>query len=79
MNFQNILTLACEKSASDVILSTGSVPCLKVHGDIIFLENESPSTKNGLEEVAGKIMNENQKKAFLANKEIDFAIEIPNF
>ena len=78
MNFEQILSLAQGKNASDIILSTGSKPCLKIHGDIVYLEEENIKTDQEIEEIANKLMTESQKKAFFEKKEIDFAIEFPN-
>ena len=64
-----------EKGASDLHLSTGEPPAMRLHGDLARMERErlAPADVMALVE---SIMNDVQKAFFKDNLEIDFATEI---
>ncbi len=68
----DILSLAIQKSASDVHLKAGLVPVIRKHGKLRPLQNGLPQLTNAdIEQMAFAIMDEKQKQFFLDNKEID--------
>lgn len=73
INMKKLLHSAVANSASDLIITAGSSPCLRIDGDIIPLEADvlSPSdTKRML----FSILNSKQREIFEEKKEIDFAL-----
>ena len=72
MNLNDILSIAIQKAASDVHLKAGLVPVIRKHGKLRPLQNGLPQLSNqDIEEMAFGIMDEEQKKVFIENKEID--------
>jgi twitching motility protein PilT len=73
---QDLLREAAGKGASDLHLSAGEPPLLRVHGDLVRMERPAL----GPEEVTalvGSIMTEKQRATFEAEHEVDFACELP--
>ena len=73
MEFDSLLKLMVQKNASDLFITAGMAPSLKVNGKI------TPVTKNTLTpgqamEVVEGIMSEDQKKEFQDTHECNFAI-----
>jgi twitching motility protein PilT len=65
-----------EQNASDLHLSVGSRPRIRLHGTL--KEMESPELNNNLmQEMLFEIITEAQKKAFIARRDLDFAYEVP--
>ncbi len=74
MNLTEILTVAIRKQASDVHLKAGIVPVIRKHGKLRPLQQGMhPITAAELEHMAFEVMDEEQRKAFADNKEIDFS------
>ena len=72
MKLNDILSIAIQKAASDVHLKAGLVPVIRKHGKLRPLQNGLPQLSNqDIEEMAFSIMDEEQKKIFIENKEID--------
>jgi twitching motility protein PilT len=68
----DILSLAIQKSASDVHLKAGLVPVIRKHGKLRPLQNGLPQLSNAeIEQMAYAIMDEKQKQFFIDNKELD--------
>jgi twitching motility protein PilT len=72
---QDLLQEAADKGASDLHLSSGEPPLLRVHGDLVRTEHPalSPDDVNGL---VNSIMSEPQRATFQAENEVDFATEL---
>jgi twitching motility protein PilU len=73
MEFNDLLRLMVEKNASDLFVTAGVAPSMKIHGKII------PVTKTALSpEVVGQliegVMTAKQKEEFASTKECNFAI-----
>jgi twitching motility protein PilT len=71
-----IFRTAVKYKASDIFISTGSKPGLRINGDIIVVEDHPPLTKKQAEEYLLEILNENQKKTFEQTLDLDFSIDI---
>lgn len=67
---------AVQYHASDVYISTGMKPALRINGDIIRVEEHPTLTKKMAEEYLLEIMTPEQKKKFEQNLDIDFSLEI---
>jgi twitching motility protein PilT len=72
----DLLCEAAEKGASDLHLSSGEPPLLRVHGDLVRMEQPALTPEN-VTELVNSIMSEGQRAAFQAEHEVDFACELP--
>ena len=75
MTMDELLQEANDKGASDLHLSTGEPPAIRQHGDLVRTDRaklEAPEVLALIE----SIMNDEQKAAFKANLECDFATEL---
>ena len=73
MEFDDLLRLMVEKGGSDLFITAGVAPSMKINGKIV------PVTKNPLNgDVVGQliegIMSDNQKQEFFSSHECNFAI-----
>jgi twitching motility protein PilT len=64
-----------EQNASDLHLSTGSKPQLRLHGELVDTEHEV-LTNDALKELLFEIASEQQQSIFLTKRDLDFAYEI---
>jgi len=73
---EELLHETAEKGASDLHLSSGEPPLLRVHGDLVRTEHPklTPENVHGL---VNTIMNEHQRARFNSEHEVDFACELP--
>jgi len=75
MDVTALLKLGIEKNASDLHLSAGLAPLLRIDGDLCPLNVPSLDHKTVLN-LLYNIMNEEQRKKFKEDLEIDFSFEI---
>ena len=75
MTMDELLLEANEKSASDLHLSSGEPPAIRQHGDLVRTDRAKLDGAEVLTLIES-IMNEEQKAAFKANLECDFATEL---
>lgn len=73
MDIQTLLIDVVEKGASDLFISAGLPPSMKLNGKMIPLNNTTLSPEMTRELVLS-IMNEDQRNEFLSTKELNFAI-----
>jgi len=71
-----LLTFAAEREASDVHLSAGSPPILRIHGKLRRLENP-PLSGSDLRNLFSEILTEKQQTRLNESLELDFAYAIP--
>ena len=73
MNFESLLKLMVQKRASDLFITAGVPPCIKVNGKLVpVTQNALPSEK--AREVVLSVMNEEQRRDFSRSRECNFAI-----
>ena len=77
MNLREILASAMKKNTSDVILTVGRPPMLRINGSLTPDGSESLTGKD-LETLMYSVMNDEQKAEFEAHLELDLAIEFPD-
>ena len=76
MNLQAVLTAAVEQGASDLHVTAGLPPMIRMDGDLRPLDG--PPLEGGEVLAAVKaLMSETQRRAFVAGIEADFALEVP--
>ena len=73
MEFEKLLRLMVEKGASDLFITAGVVPSMKVHGKILPVTKSPLSPEQTRETVLG-VMSEAQRREFAEKKECNFAI-----
>ncbi len=74
MDISEILKFSTEQGASDLHLSSGEPPIIRVHGDIQKVDMPSLS-KEQVHTMLYDILNDQQRNTFETNKEIDFALD----
>ena len=75
LTMQDLLREAADKGASDLHLSAGEPPLLRVHGDLVRIEHP-PVTPEQVTELVNSIMSDAQRATFEAEHEVDFACEL---
>lgn len=78
MQLDKIFRTAVQYRASDIYITTGSKPVLRINGDLVLIEEHAILTKKMAEEYLLEIMSEEQKSYFAKNLDLDFSLEIPN-
>jgi twitching motility protein PilU len=77
MDFTALLTLMVQKKASDLFITEGKPPCMKIDGQVAEFGKQSLTAEQTLKIVQG-IMNEHYKAEFAKTHECQFAISVPN-
>jgi len=72
MDINKLLSYSLESGASDLHLSSGSIPMVRING-IMKPLNMSSTTDEDMKSILPQVMNEDQIESFHENKEIDFS------
>lgn len=78
MNIQQLLALTVHRNASDLHLSVGFSPTLRIHGELIPVEGEPPQTPQQIDSLITPLLSPMQKNIFSQNFELDFSFELEN-
>ncbi|WP_438950918.1 PilT/PilU family type 4a pilus ATPase [Porticoccus sp.] len=73
MDFDVLLKLMVEKEASDLFITTGVAPSIKINGTIVPV-GKTPLSPDQAHQVVESIMDEKQRIEFRDKKELNFAI-----
>ncbi len=73
MDIEKLLQIVVEKGASDLFITAGVPPSIKVNGRVLPVTTSPLSPEKTRETVLG-VMNENQRRDFINDKECNFAI-----
>lgn len=76
MQLDKIFRTAVQYKASDVYITTGSKPVLRINGDLILIEEHPVFTKKMAEDYLLEVMTEEQRNYFAKNLDIDFSLDI---
>ncbi len=76
MDISELLAFSVKNKASDLHLSSGLPPMIRVHGDVRRI-NLPPLEHKDVHGMIYDIMNDGQRKAYEENLEIDFSFAIP--
>ncbi|HTN94666.1 MAG TPA: type IV pilus twitching motility protein PilT [Gallionella sp.] len=76
MDITELLAFSVKNKASDLHLSAGLPPMIRVHGDIRRINLPALEHKE-VHALVYDIMNDVQRKVYEENKEIDFSFEVP--
>ncbi len=77
MDITELLAFSVKNKASDLHLSAGLPPMIRVHGDVRRI-NLPPMEHKDVHSMVYDIMNDSQRKTFEETLECDFSFEIPN-
>ncbi|NQZ82127.1 MAG: type IV pilus twitching motility protein PilT [Colwellia sp.] len=77
MDITELLAFSVENNASDLHLSSGSPPLIRVDGDVRKLNIPAFDEKD-VNALVYDIMNDRQRKEYEENLEVDFSFEVPN-
>ena len=75
MDISELLLFMHKSGGSDLHLSSGEPPMIRIHGDIKKL-NVPPMNEKQCHDLIYDIMNDHQRKVFEQNYELDFSIEL---
>ena len=73
-----LLLTAAQQGATDLHLSPGHYPILRVDGRLIMLSNKSILDKETLEGLVFTLLGDEKKAHFLSEKELDFSYCSPS-
>ena len=76
MDITELLAFGVKNKASDLHLSAGLPPMIRVHGDVRRI-NLPPMEHKEVHAMIYDIMNDQQRKHYEENKELDFSFEVP--
>lgn len=76
-SFQELIGIAIDRKASDLHLSAGVPPCMRVNGLIVRMDFPA-LTPRDVEEISGSIMDEKHQEVLMKVGETDFAYSIPS-
>src|SRR5690242_16164639 len=76
-NLQQLLRAMVEKGASDMHITAGSPPVLRIDGAIVPLKLP-PLTKNDTKALCYEMLTEEQRGTFEANNELDLSFPLRN-
>ncbi|MEO7743475.1 MAG: type IV pilus twitching motility protein PilT [Usitatibacter sp.] len=77
MDIAELLAFSVKNKASDLHLSAGLPPMIRVHGDVRRI-NVPPLEHKDVHGMVYDIMNDGQRKVYEETLEVDFSFEIPN-
>jgi twitching motility protein PilT len=78
MDISELLIFAIKQGASDLHISAGEPPIIRMHGDMRKLEME-PLSKEQIHKMIYDILNDKQRKSFEEHKELDFSMALGDY
>jgi twitching motility protein PilT len=78
VNLRSLLDEMIKRGASDLHISAGERPKLRIDGDIVNASTEYVLTPKDTLQIAYTLLTESQKKRFEVEDELDFSFGIPN-
>lgn len=74
-SFKKVLETTIEKNASDLLISVGHYPKIRITGRLVDLDKEKKISPDIAKGFAFSLMDESKKNKFLSEKEIDFSYD----
>ena len=74
MEIQQLLQLTVDKKASDLHLVVGTLPTLRVDGDLVRVPGEQPLSPADSEKLLKAVLSSEQLERLMVNREIDFSL-----
>src|SRR3989344_4019035 len=78
MNMTELLTHAVKQNASDLHISPGLSPIMRIDGDLVYMENTAAIVAEESINLIYSVMEKEQKAEFEKSLEIDFSVLVPN-
>lgn len=75
MTIQEIFQLAAKKKASDVHMLADAAILFRIDGELVEIEPKNILSQKEVEQMVISLLNEEQKKRFISDKELDFSYE----
>ncbi|MFC1600295.1 type IV pilus twitching motility protein PilT [Patescibacteria group bacterium] len=76
LKLSKIFRTAVQYKASDIYITTGSKPILRINGDLVRIQEHEPLSKKMAENLLLEIMTEEQRKHFSKKLDLDFSIDL---
>lgn len=76
-SIDELLKIMREQDASDLHVTSGAPPFLRLHGSMVPLSNFRDLSNQDVQGLLFEILTEKQKKQFIEKWELDFAYQIP--
>jgi twitching motility protein PilT len=76
VSMPQLLKIMIEKSATDLHITTGTHPHLRVHGQLVPLKEFPPLTPKETKQLAYSVLTDSQKHTFEETKELDFSFGV---
>ncbi|PCK09993.1 MAG: type IV pili twitching motility protein PilT [Alteromonadaceae bacterium] len=73
MDLDKLLVLMVDKGASDLFITAGIPPSIKLHGKVVPVTT-TPLSPEKTRELCLSVMNEKQRKEFMETRELNFAV-----
>jgi twitching motility protein PilT len=78
MDVAELLVHTKERGGSDLHLSAGALPLMRLHGQLLPVEDR-PLGRDDVHKMVYEILNDDQRRLFEEHRDLDFAIEIGEF
>jgi len=75
MIIKELFAITAQKKASDLHLVVGSLPFLRVNGELEEIKEQKVLTKKDMEQMVYGLLTEEQKNRFLKHKELDISVD----
>lgn len=79
MTIRELIEIAVDNHASDLHLRVGSVPTLRVYGNLVAINGLSPLKPKDVEAYFEELATEEKRKAFAQRHELDFEYSFPDY
>src|SRR3989338_4410025 len=73
---EELLLTTAQQGATDLHLSPGHYPTLRIDGRLVMLSNQKTLDKETLEGLVVALLGEERKARFLSEKELDFSYDL---
>ena len=77
LNIDDLLAIAVERGASDLHLTAGSPPVIRVHGSLVRLTDFDKLTPEDTRTAIYRIISTEQQKILETRRQLDFAYSVP--
>ncbi|MBU0897862.1 type IV pili twitching motility protein PilT, partial [Patescibacteria group bacterium] len=74
MVISELFAITAKEKASDLHLVVGSLPFLRIDGELNEIKGQKVLTKKDMEQIADGLLTEEQKNKFLKYKELDIGV-----
>ncbi len=73
---QQLLEEVIRRKASDLHLTVGALPMVRIDGSLVAIEGLNPLTAKDLEDLSFSLTSDEQKDILISNKEVDFSFAL---